>query len=325
MRAVSTAAYVPGSALHVFSLLATQDYAAAVPVLNGSALAAAAAEPPSPHTPLPTGRSVSGAGGQHSPTSHRSLSPQVSQQHTRNSMGRAPFVPQVGPDGAPLKPAWHATLLMVAAHRAAADAPAVGALGDRLWGDHSDNPDFFRPTTPGTATHAPRPPERDRTAAHICYMLAGRAVENPLAPGSRFVLPGADHEARPGAFVTAQAVQMGELHAWCLQQSMGVPMYSIAPYYMMVRARHRVCRGSLSRIRERAQVRARPVVSQLTASPAGCYTVLVHVCRYPTAQAMAQCLSAEHLCHFAVCRPAGGSTPASAGLCVFAGVRRACH
>jgi hypothetical protein len=146
---------------------------------------------------------------------------------------RLPFVPAVAPDGSPLRPAWHSILLMLAAHRSAADAPAVGALGDRLWGD-TLQPQCSSASSGGQPVGTGHVSERDRVAAHICYVLAGRAVESPFAPDSRFVLPGADHQGAPGAFVSPEAIRRGELHAWCLQQSMGIPMYSIAPFYLMV-------------------------------------------------------------------------------------------
>jgi hypothetical protein len=236
---LSQSAFPQGSPLQIFSLLAIRDYATAVPILDGSVMPSV--EPQSPHsqaTPcLTTAPSLSGA---HSPTSHRSASPSHHSGRHGQPFGRSaltharpPFVPAVAPDGTPLRPAWHSTLLMLAAHRSAADAPAVGALGDRLWGDNVESHGFAL-TSVGKPVVTSHLADHDRVAAHICYVLAGRAVESPFAPDSHFVLPGADHQRSPRAFLSPEAVQRGELHAWCLQQSMGIPMYTIAPYYLMV-------------------------------------------------------------------------------------------
>jgi Sec23-binding domain of Sec16 len=213
LRALSAAAFTPGCPLHVFSLVATEDYASAADVLRGPALPRVGDGASA--TAGPGGQEQHAHGGMHQATS-ATAGPGL------HAARRAAFVPT--PD-AGARPQWHATLVLLAAHRAAPDAIALGALGDRLW--------EAQPRVPGQSS-APNAAFRDRNAAHICYMLAGRAAESAFVAGSRFVLPGADHEGCPGTFATADALQRADLHTWCLQQSTGAAMYGMVPYYLMV-------------------------------------------------------------------------------------------
>ena len=234
-RSLAAATFPPGSPLHVFSLLATEDYAAAAhllgpPAADGAAAAATGA-PPGATTaagtsPMDRKRSSNGA------TLAQPLAPpaQFSTPAGAFPPGAAPSGP---PASAPLQgvfvpnggatAAWPAQLRMLAAHRGAADAAAVGALGDRLWEAPPRNVGDF----PGSG--------RDRAAAHVCYMLAGRSWESAFSPASRFVLLGHDHEAPVASLAAAGAVQRSEALAWGLQQSTGAAMYAVAPHYLLVR------------------------------------------------------------------------------------------
>lgn len=226
------AALAPGCPLQLFGLLATEDYPAAAELLHGGnppreQLEATVGGHQGPGIPSAAPAGLSGRG----------VTPGVRQSAGRHAQ-QAPrnggvFVPKV-PKTEPVSqvPSWHTSLLMLAANRSPLDAVAVGALGDRLWEypNPPENDAHLLTVSPHQGAGA-----QDRVSAHVCYLLAGRSVENPFVPGSRFVLPGADHEGSPGTFATASALQRAELYAWGLQQSTGTPMYGLAPHYLMVR------------------------------------------------------------------------------------------
>jgi hypothetical protein len=223
LRAMMDAALAPGCPLHLFGLLATEDFPAAMELLRGAnsageQLEAEAGGDQRHDIPSATPMGSSRWGG--TPGAKQSAGLQA-QQAPQNGGVFVPKVPKTAPVSQ--KPSWHTSLLMLAANRSPLDAVVVGALGDRLWEYPAGNDDHWSPVS--------RP---DRVAAHVCYLLAGRSVENAFVPGSRFVLPGADHEGCPGTFATADALQRGELLAWGLQQSTGAPMYRLAPHYLMV-------------------------------------------------------------------------------------------
>ena len=238
IRTMAAAAFTPGlSPLHVFGLLATEDYPAAVELLRGASPQAAALPGPTAAHTDPDAQQQA-ANGARLGAADRAMTPALTQVGTAASVrpggtdasapARAAFVPRLPGTEASAPPPWHATLIMLAAHRSAPDAMAVGALGDRLW----DAPVPNRGQS-GASSHGEV--ERDRVAAHICYMLAGRAAESAFDADARFVLPGADHAGSPSMLATADALQRADMHAWCLQQSLGAPMYVMVPYYLLVR------------------------------------------------------------------------------------------
>jgi Sec23-binding domain of Sec16 len=109
-------------------------------------------------------------------------------------------------------PAWPQQLLMLAAHRSEGDAVAIGALGDRLW----------------SAARS----KSELAYAHICYVLAGRLPDSLGDAAAHFAMPGCD--ACTGACPDVGALQRLELYYSCIAQARGVPMYGLAPAYLMV-------------------------------------------------------------------------------------------
>lgn len=222
LQRMSDAALAPQlSPLHIFGLAAAENWQGAVDALSGSQhdRSHTAGSSPGKAALSPAGSgAAANAANAHLRSRQGAASPQ-----------RKVLVPQgTGASAQPPLCAWHATLLMLAAHRTPADAVALGALGDRLWHAPAQSA-VHAADSESDSVH------RDRAAAHVCYVLAGRAAESAYAADSCFVLPGADHHGRPRSLLAADVLQRADMLAWCLQQSMGTPMYCMIPHYLAVR------------------------------------------------------------------------------------------
>lgn len=226
LQSMGEAAFAPHlSPLHVFGLTASENWQGAVRALSSTSHAVPASPAAARQGSLDSSSPV---------RAPRAGSPwSAGQPHAHQQAHQPPqrkvFVPSPTASSRGEAPcAWHATLLMLAANRSPSDAVALGALGDRLW--HAPaHAHFHRLHADADAT------TQDRAAAHVCYMLAGRAAESAFAPDSCFVLPGADHRGQPTTLLDAEALQRADMLAWCLQQSMGTPMYGMVPHYLVVR------------------------------------------------------------------------------------------
>eukprot|EP00892_Ulva_mutabilis_P007047 jgi/Ulvmu1/4714/UM002_0445.1 len=231
LRELFDAALVPGSAMHVFSLLATQSYDGVATCLHQAAADAAPgpnsqqkqlgklAQPSGPLLPanVPVSSNFGGRVGHPAGTPMMPLVPQLpgaadlpGPALQRESPGRPPH-----PQGR-FHSTWRKSLLMLAANRAAGDMAALAALGDELW------------AVPG---------RHHKQFAHVCYVLAGKLLGSAADPNSSFVAPGVDHVAALAACGQPDALQRIELLAWCHMQCHGVPMYHIIPCYIMYASR----------------------------------------------------------------------------------------
>ena len=231
LRVMSSAAFPTGSPLHIFGLLAAADYAGAVETFQQAQSALGSLDTQHASPGAIHSQANSNGGVRHPDATQPQLAHAAaagSQQPSVAARQRTAFVPQA--QAAAVHPAWHATLIMLAAHRAAPDAIALGALGDCLWQASTHAPAAAAAASGLAGT------TRDRAGAHVCYMLAGRAAESAFDPEACFVLPGADHKGSPSSLMDAESLQRADLHASCLQQSTGMPMYNMAPYYLVVRA-----------------------------------------------------------------------------------------
>lgn len=230
LRKLLDEALLPGSAIHIFSLLATQSFesvevsmqASAAPAEKPFSYALPASQVSAPVT-WPTEARMMPAtlvGRTCVPAAPDPAMPVTELQQQTQSPGGGPAVQQVnvhgpGPQGCQNMRDfnWRKSLIMLAANRSAGDTPALAALGDDLW-----------------AANRPQLSQY----AHVCYILAGKLLGSAADPSCTFVVPGVDHTSAMGACGTIDSLQRIELLAWCHMQCHGVPMYCVIPSYIMV-------------------------------------------------------------------------------------------
>lgn len=233
-------ALLPGSAIHIFSLLATRSFDSVTVSMQASA---AGVGNPDRYALLDTQATVPGTwrtevnttlathvGRTYAPAA---AGPSMTVADVQQKMpGDRPSAQQVDLNGqAPQRRLsmrdsnWRKSLLMIVANRSAGDMPALAALGDDLWA--VKHPELWQ-------------------YAHVCYILAGKLLGSAADPSCTFVVPGVDHTSAMGACGRIDSLQRIELLAWCHMQCHGMPMYCVIPSYIMVSRHqsplyHRVC------------------------------------------------------------------------------------
>lgn len=224
LRQLLDKALVPGSATHIFSLLATQSYESVASSMQ-QAITTPAVDPDSFHAQVTSDPACQMTTPMFSPSlsgiALTTLVPAVAGAEVqllhipaevpteRSHLHTQP--PQ--PGGMMFHSNWRKSLLILAANRSAGDLPALAALGDKLW--------------------AAKVPELV-TYAHVCYILAGKPLGSAADPSCTFVVPGIDHTAAMGMCGRIDSLQRTELLAWCHMQRHGAPMYCVIPSYIMV-------------------------------------------------------------------------------------------
>jgi Sec23-binding domain of Sec16 len=210
LRSMSTRVLSRDSALQTFAHISTRDFDTAAVVL--------ASRPPG-NVPGLLGAGGPGLGAPPAGVNHTQQPAFGAQPAGAMAMHQAAGVaahaePSETSPTPQQAPAWPRQLLMLAAHRCAGDAVALGALGDRLWDSASD--------------------DEDRAYAHVCYVLAGRLPDAAGDTNSRFAMPGLVSSA-PVVTPDVETLQRSELLASCMAQASGVAMYGVAPAYVLVR------------------------------------------------------------------------------------------